>query len=191
MKIYRATRADEGIGAVTVTEEDGRAYALRARFDLHNHSPSGLEWAYAGSGPAQLALALLADHFRTATATAFPAGIGDDLARAVYQDFKFAVVARLPRAGWTLTTQEIGQALCRLASEDERHFWGRIVGALDATQFVAAVTTEESGADPEPAELQTRAVGIITSAFPVSADYARRQVARYYQHEELPEEAPR
>lgn len=106
------------------------------------------------------------------------------------QDFKFAVVARLPRAGWTLTTQEIGQALCRLASEDERHFWGRIVGALDAAQFTA-VTTEGSGRDPEPAEMQRRAVEIITDAFPVSADYARRQVARYYQHEELREEAPR
>ncbi len=107
------------------------------------------------------------------------------------QDFKFAVVARLPGPGWTLTTQEIGQALCRLASEDERHFWGRIVGALDAAQFAAAVVTEESGADPEPAELQCRAVGIITAAFPVSVDYARRQVARYYQREQLPEGAPR
>jgi len=36
---------------------------LNPRLDLWNHSPTGFEWGYGGSGPAQLALALLADHF--------------------------------------------------------------------------------------------------------------------------------
>ena len=35
---------------------------LDLRLDLHNHSPDGFEWGYCGSGPAQLALAILADH---------------------------------------------------------------------------------------------------------------------------------
>lgn len=35
---------------------------LPPRNDLKNHSPDGFEWAYAGSGLAQLALALLAHH---------------------------------------------------------------------------------------------------------------------------------
>ena len=35
---------------------------LDSRRDLWNHSPTGFEWGYCGSGPAQLALALLADH---------------------------------------------------------------------------------------------------------------------------------
>ncbi|GAF79707.1 unnamed protein product, partial [marine sediment metagenome] len=36
---------------------------LPPRLDLRNHSPMGFECGYLGSGPAQLALALLADVF--------------------------------------------------------------------------------------------------------------------------------
>jgi hypothetical protein len=69
---------------------------LNPRRDLWNHSPSGFEWGYAGSGPAQLALALLADC------------LGDeDEALEWYHDFKSAVVAGLPYAGWTLSEEEI------------------------------------------------------------------------------------
>lgn len=51
---------------------------------LINHSPDGFAWGYGGSGPAQLALALLlwfADR---------------DFALANYQKFKWDVVAKLP-----------------------------------------------------------------------------------------------
>jgi hypothetical protein len=52
---------------------------------LKNHSPDGFAWGYGGSGPAQLALAILL------------ALTGDkDFALANYQDFKFTVVAELP-----------------------------------------------------------------------------------------------
>ena len=56
MKTYHGERIGHAVD-VTV---NGRA--LDPRFDLWNHSPTGFEWGYAGSGPAQLALALLADH---------------------------------------------------------------------------------------------------------------------------------
>ena len=52
---------------------------------LRNHSPNGFAWGYGGSGPAQLALALLL-HFS-----------GDDFtALNFYQQFKWDVIARLP-----------------------------------------------------------------------------------------------
>lgn len=58
---------------------------LPGRQDLMNHSPTGLEWGYGGSGPAQAALAMLAD------------ATGDDAyALAMYQTFKEQVVGRLP-----------------------------------------------------------------------------------------------
>jgi len=83
--------------AVTVTV-DGRR--LNPRFDLWNHSPSGFEWGYVGSGPAQLALAILADH------------LGDDQeALNLYQRFKWAVIAELPGRGWMLTSRDIDQLL--------------------------------------------------------------------------------
>ena len=59
---------------------------LKPRFDLWNHSPTGFEWGYGGSGPAQLALALLADHLGN-----------DQEAVAYHQHFKFAVIARVLR----------------------------------------------------------------------------------------------
>ncbi|HZQ47951.1 MAG TPA: DUF6166 domain-containing protein [Verrucomicrobiae bacterium] len=90
MKRYVGMRMGSAVD-VTV---DGRP--LRLRLDLWNHSPSGFEWGYDGSGPAQLALALLADCY------------GDDeVAVEWHQDFKSAVVAGLPYNGWTFTEEEI------------------------------------------------------------------------------------
>lgn len=77
---------------------DGRP--LNPRLDLRNHSPAGFEWGYCGSGPAQLALAILADHLAD-----------DERALDLYQRFKWAVVAELPKRGWTLTSQDIDTAL--------------------------------------------------------------------------------
>lgn len=56
---------------------------LPMRNDLRNHSPDGANWGYLGSGPAQLALAILAN----ATGS-------DEMAAAMYQDFKAEVVSR-------------------------------------------------------------------------------------------------
>ena len=90
MKRYQGRRNGTAV-EVTV---DGKP--LSPRLDLWNHSPSGFEWAYSGSGPAQLALALLADCFGD-----------DDMAVEWHHDFKSAVVAGLPYAGWTLSEEEI------------------------------------------------------------------------------------
>lgn len=64
--------------------------ALDSCTDLANHSPTGLEWGYGGSGPAQLALALLADRYP------------DSAAVAHYQRFKGDVVTHLDGDNWTL-----------------------------------------------------------------------------------------
>ena len=55
-KLYEGFRDDDGILRVTV---DGKP--LDPRTDIRNHSPTGLEVGYLGSGCAQTALALLAD----------------------------------------------------------------------------------------------------------------------------------
>jgi hypothetical protein len=94
MKTYQGRR--EGHAAIVTV--DGRP--LNPRLDLYNHSPTGFEWGYSGSGPAQLALAILADHF-------------GDARQALdwYQRFKWAVVAGFSFRGWTLTTGDIDLAL--------------------------------------------------------------------------------
>lgn len=63
---------------------------LAYRYDLLSASPSGFEWAYGGSGPAQLAIAILAHAY------------DDQVACQHYQRFKREVVAHLPHDGWTL-----------------------------------------------------------------------------------------
>ena len=80
---------------------------LNPRRDLHNHSPDGFNWGYGGSGPAQLALAILADHLGN-----------DELALANYQAFKFAVIAGLENDEWTLTGDAVSDALQEIFNRD-------------------------------------------------------------------------
>ena len=94
MKRYEGRRTWR---AVEVTVNGG---PLNPRLDLRNHSPTGFEWGYCGSGPAQLALAILADHLAD-----------DEQALDFYQRFKWAVIAELPKRGWTLTSENILQAI--------------------------------------------------------------------------------
>lgn len=101
MKTYVGQR----LGYAAVVTVDGRR--LNPRRDLWNHSPDGYEWGYGGSGPAQLALAILADHCRN-----------DGQALNLYQRFKWAVVAELPYRGWTLTTEGIEAVLQKLQAAE-------------------------------------------------------------------------
>ena len=100
MKTYEGHRQ----GYAVIVTVDGRR--LNPRLDLWNHSPTGFEWGYGGSGPAQLALAILADH------------CGDDeMAFNFHHRFKWLVIAELPRR-WTLTTDGIERILQSLREQE-------------------------------------------------------------------------
>jgi hypothetical protein len=109
-RFYTGTRDPLEGGPAPVYSVDewpggARRKALNPRHDLRNHSPDGFQWGYGGSGPAQLALALVAD------------ATGDDaLAQRVYQTFKFNVVATLP-AKWTLTAEAVRAAVEKIAAD--------------------------------------------------------------------------
>jgi Family of unknown function (DUF6166) len=60
-KAYTGCRGPEGC-VVWVTDGTSEPKPLDPCWELRNHSPTGFEWGYGGSGPAQLALAILADH---------------------------------------------------------------------------------------------------------------------------------
>jgi hypothetical protein len=95
VKVYRGRREADGGCRVWIIET-GRARPLPLRLDLDNHSPTGFEWGYRGSGPAQLALALLADALRR------PAR------RVLASRFQMEAHRHLARdAEWTITKQEI------------------------------------------------------------------------------------
>jgi hypothetical protein len=93
MKLYEGARSLAG-ALVTVDDRP-----LPPRHDLKVLSKAGFEWTYEGAGPAQLALALLADH------------LGDDRkALELYERFMREVVANLDNA-WRLTSDDIDAAL--------------------------------------------------------------------------------
>lgn len=92
MKTYRGDRTIDGL-EVTV---DGQP--LDQRFDLKVVSQDGFEWGYDGEAPAQLALALLADHS------------GDQVALAHYDVFMREITANFNNE-WEMTSADIGEAL--------------------------------------------------------------------------------
>jgi hypothetical protein len=94
-KTYRGWRAADGAHVAVIPDGIKLLSPLPLRLDLDNHSPTGFEWGYAGSGPAQLALALLADALRD-----------DADALQLHQCFKFKVIASLP-ASWEMTDEDV------------------------------------------------------------------------------------
>lgn len=58
--IYKGYRHSDGVGNQLVTKDDDILDPRPSR-EIWNHSPDGFNWGYHGSGPAQLALALLYD----------------------------------------------------------------------------------------------------------------------------------
>ena len=90
--IIRGTRHSDHHATVTI---DGRPLDWKASLALCNHSPTGIEWGYLGSGPAQLALALLLQIADEATALRF------------YQHFKDGVIARIAADRWALTITDV------------------------------------------------------------------------------------
>lgn len=89
-----------GPGTVERVELDGSKTPLPLRLDLANHSPDGFQWGYAGSGPAQLALAMAAD------------ATGDDqLALRVYHRLKREIVVGMADR-WMMDASNIAD-FCR------------------------------------------------------------------------------
>jgi len=119
MATYTGTRLPT-LGAVVSVDGHG----LRSRTDLANHSPDGFEWGYLGSGPAQLALAILAHH------------LADDAkALELHQQFHHAVTARLPRDRFTLTSDAIAKVVAALTAKPDRLNEG---GATPGASWVLA-----------------------------------------------------
>lgn len=91
--LYHGERHENG--TITVLA-GGRELDPAPSQKLWNHSPDGFNWGYRGSGPAQLALALLLD------ATGSP-----DVALDHYQRFKEQHVATWDEDVWTISKAEI------------------------------------------------------------------------------------
>lgn len=112
MKVYRGTRSERGDVKVTVSDAHGNnPKPLPMRLDLRRHSPTGFNWGYAGSGPAQLALALCAD------------ALGDDArALSVYQRVKGELLVNAPEhARLNLSHEQVLEAIEIVEQEKARN----------------------------------------------------------------------
>ncbi len=95
MKIYTGKRTANGtrvvVRAATPVDQVAR-YELP---HIERHSPDGFEWGFEGSGPMDLAYAILSDF------------VSPSLADAAYRPFAHQVIASLPNREWTITAEQI------------------------------------------------------------------------------------
>lgn len=97
MKIYRGNRTSPCDVVVTV---DGKPLK-----HIVYHSPTGFNWGYGGSGPADLALSILADCFSSPRPTL------NVVTKKWYQIFKREIVASWEGEWWMITEDEIREWL--------------------------------------------------------------------------------
>jgi hypothetical protein len=90
--VYRGIRHD---ACLVLVDDAPLPMSARGR----EHSPSGFEWGYGGSGPAALAHSILSYE------------VGEDVAHEHYQAFKWKVISQFNRdqggEEWQLTSAEI------------------------------------------------------------------------------------
>ena len=77
-------------GDVVLSRMEGGIKCMNVPHAIIKHSPTGMEWGYGGSGPADLALNILMMF------------AGQDFAQEHYQQFKWDVVAGVPQEGGTI-----------------------------------------------------------------------------------------
>ena len=108
MKIYKVTRAPGGViteRVICVVKQD-KAFPEPIAYHLPHvvfHSPTGFECGYGGSGPADLALSIMADHWGVDPKTMRQRirgwtgehGHAADGVAGCYQDFKFEFIAAM------------------------------------------------------------------------------------------------
>lgn len=81
MKMYEGKRlSNSEVEVIVIVDEELEVYSYSLKHHVH-HSPTGFEWGYRGSGPADLARSILWDY------------LGKEPLKVLYQSFKDTFVA--------------------------------------------------------------------------------------------------
>jgi len=110
MKIYRGRRLEPEKGTISNVEVTVNGKSLRHRV---YHSPTGFNWGYGGSGPADLARSILWDL------------IGAEPYAQLYQEFKCRFVSGW-KDQWTITSKEIRNWMLERVSMKKSKYERRI-----------------------------------------------------------------
>lgn len=143
--LFFIRRAPDSVGdtEVLVREANGMA-AVPLPQRIVYHSPTGFEWGYGGSGPADLALNIL-------TLLVSPKE-----ANRMHQDFKSEYIATMPREGGELPMETVRQWIAEWyrASEepDAEHNDLVAVDGLEDGAYIADRVAERDDAPPAPYE---------------------------------------
>lgn len=120
MKIYFGRRDASGAITVGVAEDDQTVRDLR---HVEAHSPDGFEWGYGGSGPADLALSILADYFEGLWEPELDHDKFANMVRirswAYHQSFKRDFIETAKPKGWEISEEDVDHWLER-RKEKER-----------------------------------------------------------------------
>ncbi len=72
------------------------------------HSPTGMEWGYGGSSPADTALSILTDYYvRSGLRSSRKKAVAAASKNGLYMDFKWAFIAPANREGFDITDIQI------------------------------------------------------------------------------------
>ncbi len=101
-------------GEFGIVMKDSRIMNPAESLKVENHSPDGFSWGYKGSGPAQLALAILLEHWEwNSIMGGFAEEVGSFFSPHIkalrhYQRFMKDVIAKMPKdSNWQITSKEI------------------------------------------------------------------------------------
>jgi len=98
MRVIRGYRHGQQGGGCLVMIDDAVLPLPAIGAQEFRHSPAGFQWGYAGSGPAELARAILVALYPEDPVVRHP---------GCYQTFKAQVIAPLREDGFTLTSLEV------------------------------------------------------------------------------------
>ena len=111
-RLIRGERGDDGTARVYLDDEllapDSALW--HTSLCLRNHSPTGPNWGYHGSGPAQLAIAILLAVTDTEEAQRF------------YPLFRSGVLAGIRADRWTLRVELVRRWIARIREQDHQAF---------------------------------------------------------------------
>jgi hypothetical protein len=91
MKLFIGKRTKNGAEVFI----DGEQLTLEPSLEVYSHSPTGFEWGYGGSGPSQLALAILLELYGRSTALHY------------YQAFKYKFIVAAAQDGFVISSDDI------------------------------------------------------------------------------------
>jgi hypothetical protein len=110
-KIYHGVRVSVGEVNISVRTlaQDQSVLNEKSLHHVVYHSPTGMEWGYGGSGPHDLALSILADHFKDEHGAVTEQHIqrGGHPAVDLHNQFTFAFVSRFSEGEWVLSSEQI------------------------------------------------------------------------------------